>query len=85
MAIKTLLYSFNLGDVDDPQIYAGIPLYEWQQSEAGKWCMEHCIETPIWQTYPDSLNWGYKVVVTGLLTETDHTFFHLKYVNPLGR
>lgn len=86
MAIKTLLYSFNLGDVEDPQIYAGVPLCEWQQSEAGQWCMENCIETPVWHTYPDTLNWGYKVTVTGLLKDADHTFFHLKYANnPLGR
>ena len=79
MAIKTLLYSFRLGDVEDPQIYAAGTLIDWQKSEAGKWCMENCIETPEWRTSSDYLNYGYRVDVIGTLTEQNLTYFRLKF------
>ena len=37
MAIRTLLHEFRLGDVEDPEIYAAQPIWEWQQTEAGAW------------------------------------------------
>jgi len=79
MAIKTLLHSFRLGDVEDPQIYAGVPLLDWQRSEAGQWCMENCIETPEWHTILDHLTYGYRVNIVGTLTEENLTYFRLKY------
>ena len=35
---------FNLGDVEDPQLYAAFPLSEWEKSEEGNWVMNHAIE-----------------------------------------
>ena len=29
-----------MGDVEDPEIYCAEPIYQWQQTPAGKWCME---------------------------------------------
>jgi hypothetical protein len=42
------VHEFNMGDVEDPDLYAAQPLYEWQQSEQGKWIMEHAVEPPFW-------------------------------------
>ncbi len=28
-----ILHSFNMGDVEDPYLYAGFPIAEWQQTE----------------------------------------------------
>ena len=36
MAVTLVVHEFTLGDVDDPEIYAAVPLYEWQLSDAGK-------------------------------------------------
>lgn len=85
MAIKTLLYSFNLGDVEDPQLYAAGPLIDWQNSEAGKWCMANCTEVPSWQTVTDYHTYGYRVDIIGTLSEQNLTYFRLKYFKPLGR
>jgi hypothetical protein len=79
MAIETLLHSFRLGDVEDPQIYAAEPLWQWQQSEAGQWCMENCIQTPEWHTRLDHSNYGYRVDIVGKLSEQNFTYFRLKY------
>ena len=31
-----IFHQFNLGDVEDPDIYAAQPIWEWQQTEKGK-------------------------------------------------
>jgi hypothetical protein len=44
-----VVHTFKLGDVEDPDLYAAIPLGKWQDSESGKWVMEHAVETPWWE------------------------------------
>ena len=77
--IKTVLHEFFLGDVDDPQIYAAEPLWQWQQTEAGQWAMQNCVETPSWSISTDRNNWGHRVTISGNLLEHDHTYFKLKF------
>jgi len=80
MAIRTILYEFSMGDVEDPEIYAAEPLWQWQQSDAGKWCMKNCLPDSVtWGLSADMLNWGHRVTVYGDLAEHDHTYFRLKY------
>jgi hypothetical protein len=70
---------FFIGDVEDPEIYAAEPLWQWQQSEAGKFVMEHALETPSFQIMPNMETMGYKVRVYGNLSERDEVFYRLKY------
>jgi hypothetical protein len=84
MAIRTLFYQFNMGDVEDPEIYCAGPIWDWQQSEYGRWCMEHSTEQPSYHINHDYNTYGYKCAVWGKLTEQDYTFHQLKwtgYVN----
>ena len=37
---KFTVHTFNMGDVEDPEIYVAGPLFDWQQTEKGKWIME---------------------------------------------
>lgn len=68
-----------IGDVDDPDIYAANPLWEWQKSEMGRWVMAHAIEPPVWHRMTDSLSYGYCYTVVAKLTEQDQTFWTLKW------
>ena len=43
---EIVVHEFTMGDVDDPDLYAGEPLWQWQQSEEGQWIMDHAVETP---------------------------------------
>ena len=36
-----VVHEFPMGDVEDPDLYAAQPLWDWQNSEAGAWVMEH--------------------------------------------
>lgn len=73
------VHSFTMGDVEDPDLYASQPLYEWQQTEAGKWVMEHAVETPFWHRYVDPNSFGYKYYVIARLREPDQTYWTLKW------
>lgn len=74
-----VVHEFTMGDVDDPDIYAAEPLWQFQQSEKGQWVIEHSLETPIYQRVIDQMYYGYKYKVSARLTEQDITFFLLKW------
>lgn len=61
------VHTFTMGDVEDPDLYAADPLMQWQNSEEGKWIMEHAVETPVWHRMPDTMNYGYKYSITAKL------------------
>ena len=55
-----VIHDFTMGDVEDPDLYAAEPLYQWQQSEFGQWCMKNAADTPTWHRYADPVSFGYK-------------------------
>jgi len=76
---EVVVHTFNVSDVDDPDIYAGQPIYDWQQTEAGKWVMENAIQKPSWHRQLDYHTYGYKYQIRAELTPEQITFFELKY------
>ena len=74
-----VVYSFQVGDSDDPDLYASGPLYEWQEREAGQWVMEHAVETPFWHRTLEAESYYYIYRVVARMTTKDQTFFKLKY------
>jgi len=61
------VYEFTMGDVDDPDLYAAQPLWEWQESDDGKWIMENAVETPCWHRQADPYNRGYQYAIRAKL------------------
>ena len=80
--VKVVVYKFSLGDVDDPEIYAAQPIWEWQQTDAGKWVMENAVEEPYWARDTSWETYSYQFKIVATLTESDATWFRLKYDNP---
>lgn len=80
---NAVVYKFTLGDVDDPDLYAAQPLWEWQKSDAGQWVMTHAMEAPMWHRQQDAMQWGYNYAVTAKLKDVDLTYFLLKW-DPKG-
>ena len=78
--VKTLLHEFVMGDVEDVEIYAAEPIWRWQQTEAGKWCMENCIpDSIVWMTSIDHHTMGHRIVIQGEMTAENYTYWQLKY------
>lgn len=79
--MKITVHEFNMGDVEDLEIYVAAPIYDWQQTEAGKWVMAHSKPEPEWVTSFDVHQYGYRVAIRATLSEEDVTFFKLKWGN----
>ncbi len=76
-----VVHRFRMGDVEDPVLYAALPIHEWQQTEAGKFVMEHAMESPWWVRHMDPMDYGYQFAIVAPMKESDQTFYTLKYVS----
>lgn len=76
---KVVVYRFSLGDVDDPEIYAAQPIWEWQQSPAGKFVMENSIEQPSFHRHSNPLTWGYNYAIIAEIEKKKLSEFYLKF------
>ena len=70
---------------DDPEISAAQPIWEWQQTEAGRWVMENAVEEPYWAKHIDHTTYSYRYKIVAKLTEENATFFNLKYCDQIDR
>lgn len=67
-----------MADVEDPELYAAQPIWEWQQTEHGKWVMQHGID-PTFHTHPDHMNYGYWIQITAHIEPKRWTEYCLKF------
>jgi hypothetical protein len=79
MTITVTAHWFTVGDVEDPEIYAAEPIFEWQQTEAGKWVMEHSNPAPSFHQIVDFTEWGTRYCIKCYLTPENYTYWKLKY------
>lgn len=75
-----VVHRFRMGDVEDPVLYAAQPIWDWQQTEAGKFVMEHAVESPWWIRTVDAASYGFEFAIMARMKESDQTFYKLKYV-----
>lgn len=75
---KITFHKFNLGDVDDVEVYAAQPIYEWLQTEAGQWVQARC-EDLTWHTAVDNTSFGYTVFLRGSIRDKHATEYYLKW------
>jgi hypothetical protein len=75
---KITFHTFGMGDVDDPELYAAQPLYEWQQTDQGQWVMENCSD-PQYIIRPDVNSFGNKIIVYGEIEDQLATEYLLKW------
>jgi hypothetical protein len=79
VSITHVVHCINMGDVEDPDLFVAQPIYEWQQTEAGKWIMENSNPTPSWHRNMDYATYGYTYQIRAYLTHKQLTFWKLKY------
>jgi hypothetical protein len=77
MKAKYVLHEFTMGDVEDVEIYAAEPIYQWQQTPEGKFCMEKATDIH-WVTVIDHMIMGHRVKIIGTLEDKYATFWALK-------
>ena len=75
------VHEFNVGDVEDPEIYAAGPIYDWERSEAGQWVMSNAVDKPYYIKELDYNSWGHRYKIMARLSEQHQTFWTLKWNN----
>ena len=81
VSITQVVHTIRMGDVEDPDLYVAQPIYEWQESDAGKFIMEHAVEKPYWTRQADISSYGHLYRIMARLSEQDQTFWTLKWGN----
>lgn len=76
---KIVVHSFTMGDVEDPDLYAAEPLYQWQNSDQGAWVMSNALDTPEWNRMADPISYGHKYYVTAVFNTKALTEYYLRF------
>ena len=80
------VHEFRMGDVEDPDLYAAQPLWDWQESEIGKWVMDRAVDTPEWHRQSDPITFGHQYVILAKLKDIDYTAWQIKWgINRLDK
>jgi len=75
---KVRVHAFNMGDVEDPEIYAGLAIYDWQQTEQGRFIMKHGHDH-MYTTAVDHNTYGYRCVITCELESKKLSEYYLRW------
>jgi hypothetical protein len=76
---KVVVHKFTVGDVEDPEIYAAAPIWDWQQTDAGKFVMKYAKETPVFHKNLNHGSYGYEYAVTAELEAKKLSEFYLRW------
>jgi hypothetical protein len=76
---KVTVHAFSVGDVEDPEIYAAEPIWKWQQTDSGKFVMEHAVETPSYHQQLDYNSFGYRYAIVAELESKKLSEFYLRW------
>ena len=76
-----VVHHFTVGDVEDPELYAAIPIMKWQESEQGQWVMQNAVEPPYYHHMRelDYVSYGYRFAIVARLAGANLTFWKLKW------
>jgi hypothetical protein len=76
---KIVVHRFRVGDVEDPDLYAAVPIHEWESSEQGQFVMEHAVDTPVWHRQLDQFSYGHEYAIVAELEKKKLSEFYLRW------
>jgi hypothetical protein len=76
---KVVVHKFTMSDVEDPDLYAAQPIWEWQQSEAGQFVMKHAVDKPEWHKHMDPMFMGYRFLIVAELEKKKLSEYYLRF------
>ena len=77
--MEYVVKQIRMSDCEDPDLFVSQPIYEWQQTEEGKYVMKHSKPEPMWFRSFDHTAYGYLYTIKAYLTPEQATFFELKF------
>jgi len=77
--MRVLVHSIEMGDVEDPEIYAADPIIKFEKTEQGLWLKEHSYEQMEFIIRPNSGTYGFIIYLFAWLRDKDLTYYSLKW------
>ena len=77
--LTVVCHKIRMGDVEDPDLFVAEPIWQWQQTEMGKWVMENAVQEPLWQRMADPVMWGHKYIITAEFEGKKLTEYYLRF------
>jgi hypothetical protein len=78
---KVVVHKFDVSDVEDPDLYAAVPIHKWEQSDSGKFVMENAVDKPKWHRHMDPMFMGYRFIIVAELEAKKLSEFYLRFGN----
>lgn len=75
--IEYIVHKIPMGDVEDPDLFVASPIYDWQQTPAGKYVMKHSSPTPMWNRLVHG--YGHLYTITAYFTPKQLTYYKLRF------
>ncbi len=79
MMIEYIVKQIRMGDCEDPDLFVAQPIYEWQQTDAGKYVMKHSVPKPMWLRGFDPNTYGYIYSIKAYLKPKEVTYYKLRF------
>lgn len=76
---KIVVHTITLGDVEDPEVYIGEHIWEWQQTESGKFVMQNSLAEPSFHKIYDYTFHGHTYHIVAYFDAKTVTYWNLKY------
>lgn len=70
-------HRFNMGDVEDPDLWAAESLHKFEISDEGKWLSDNVLETMTWHRIPCEYGWQYQI--RAKLSPEKYTYYQLRF------
>lgn len=79
---KVVVHRLRVSDVEDPDLYAAQPLWEWEKSPQGQFIMANAIEKPMWKRNINHSSYYYDYIVVAELEKSKLAEFYLRWGKP---
>ena len=77
--MKYIVHTIEMGDVEDPEIYAAAPIIAFENTDKGRWLMANSYKQLEFTIRPNPRTYGWKVLIWSYLNEQDLTYYSLKW------
>ena len=77
---QIIVHTIRMGDVEDPDLMVAEPIYNWQQTDHGKWVMENAVpESAMWNRYLDPQSFGHQYAISAVFEGPKITEYYLRF------
>ena len=76
---KVVVHRIRMSDVEDPDLMVAEPIWQWQQTDAGKFIMQNAIVQPEWHRQLDHQLYGWQYSIVAELEKKKLSEYYLRF------